>query len=132
MQRTHPITVTSILLAAIIATTAHRPVDAAQRPASEPIPASRGQLIVFEASNCLYCRIFRRDVVPSYRNSPRAHAVPMRFIDVHETDLDSFKLQRPIKVLPTVVLMVKGQEIARIDGYAGPEPFFHMVSRLFR
>lgn len=108
------------------------PVTAAPRPASERISKMDAELLVFEAKGCTYCFIFRRDVVPNYLQSPRARDVPMRFIDVRKADMSQLPLRAPLTTLPTVVLMQNGREVDRITGYMGPEPFFHMVSRLMK
>ena len=108
------------------------PVNAAQNPATERISKKTAELLVFEAKRCAYCFIFRRDVVPSYLQSPRARDVPMRFINVHKADMTQLRLNAPVTIVPTVVLMEHGREVGRISGYMGPEPFFHMVSHLIK
>jgi thioredoxin-related protein len=108
------------------------PVTAAPRPTTERISKTTAELLVFEAKGCAYCFIFRRDVVPGYQQSPRARDVPMRFIDVRKADLTRLQLRAPLTMLPTVILMEHGREVDRISGYMGPEPFFHMVSRLMK
>lgn len=117
---------TAITLIAVLNTTA------APRPASEPVPKLNAELLVFEAEGCGYCNLFRRDVAPAYERSPRARDVPMRFIDANRTDIKRLNLAEPLKVVPTIVLMVNGREAQRITGYMGPEPFFHMISTLMR
>ena len=127
--------VLSIAACSIIAVTvalALLPVNAAQNPASERISTTAAELLVFETKGCGYCFIFRRDVVPGYLQSPRARDVPMRFIDVQQADLTRLRLRTPPTMLPTVVLMEHGREVDRISGYMGPEPFYHMVSRLMK
>ena len=111
---------------------AHTPAAAAPRPATEPVPKLNAELLVFEVEGCSYCNLFRRDVAPAYRRSPRARDVPMRFIDANRTDVSRLNLAEPLKVVPTIVLMVNGREAERITGYMGPEPFFHMISTLMR
>ena len=108
------------------------PANAAQNPASEHISASGAELFVFETIDCAYCFIFRRDVVPDYLKSPRARDVPLRFVDVKQVDTSNIRLNAPLTMLPTIVLMQNGREIDRITGYMGPEPFFYMVSRLLK
>jgi thioredoxin-related protein len=120
------------LLLALAASVPVGPVCSAQRPASDPVPDQNAELLVFEVQGCAYCRLFRRDIAPAYRRSPRARDVPMRFIDVNQADISKLKLAAPLQVVPTVVLMVGGREIERISGYMGPEPFFHMISSLMR
>ena len=111
---------------------AHTPAAAAPRPATEPVPKLNAELLVFEVEGCGYCNLFRRDVPPPYSRSPRARDVPMRFIDANRADVSRLNLAEPLKVVPTIVLMVNGREAQRITGYMGPEPFFHMISRLMR
>ena len=117
-------------LVAVAAALFRFPVNAAQNPASARVVRQSAELLVFEAKGCVYCFIFRRDVVPDYLRSPRARDIPMRFIDVEQADLTRLRLSAPLTLLPTVVLMAHGREVDRISGYMGPEPFFHMVSRL--
>jgi len=115
-----------------VAAVAFVPVRAAHNPASERIAKVTAELLVFETENCPYCFIFRRDVAPNYLNSPRAKDVPLRYVDVRKTDLSTVRLKSPLTMVPTIVLMKNGREVDRITGYMGPEPFFHMVSRLMQ
>ncbi len=115
-----------------IAAVALVPVRAAHNPASERIAKVTAELLVFETENCPYCFIFRRDVAPNYMSSPRAKDVPLRYIDVRKTDMSSVRLKGPLTMVPTIVFMKNGREVDRITGYMGPEPFFHMVSRLMQ
>ena len=92
------------------------------------------ELLVFEHPACTYCQEFRRDVLPKYRHAVPGDAVPLRFIDIAETDTATLALQGRIDTLPTAVLMKDGSEIGRISGYWGPTNFFkllsHMLARL--
>jgi thioredoxin-related protein len=120
----------SLMLAATLV--ALLAATAAPRPATEPVPKIDAELLVFEVEGCSYCMLFRRDVAPAYERSPRARQVPMRFIDANKSDISRLNLAEPLKVVPTIVLMVDGREVERITGYMGPEPFFHMISSLLR
>jgi thioredoxin-related protein len=103
---------------------------AARDVEATPMPDSRRELVVFEAADCDYCLLLRRDVLPDYLRSKRAAEIPIRFVNVEDIDLDSLPLSSPLAVVPTVVLMSEGYEVGRISGYTGPEHFFHLVSRL--
>ena len=131
-MRTSFLTIAAGLLVIALTALALLPVNAAQNPANEHIPAVTAELLVFERKDCVYCFIFRRDVVPGYRQSPRARDIPMRFIDMEKADLTGLHLRAPLTMLPTIVLMRNGREVDRISGYMGPEPFYHMVSRLMK
>lgn len=88
------------------------------------------ELIVFETEGCIYCGLFRRDVLPDYLKSKRAAEVPIRFVDVQHAGPLEPALAGPLTIVPTVVLLVEGREAGRIAGYTGPEAFFHMVGRM--
>ena len=88
------------------------------------------ELLVVETDDCVYCVLFRRDVVPAYESSERAKSVPMRFVDINAVDHEGLALQGPIDSVPTVLLVKSKQEAGRIPGYVGPENFFHSVNYL--
>lgn len=98
------------------------------------IPADgegRLQLVLVEVDGCIYCEIFRRDVLPKYRESARGRDVPLRFVDLNAPEADELGFESPIVTVPTVVLLKNNVEVGRIQGYVGPENFFHSVHRLF-
>lgn len=100
---------------------------AARTADSGPLPSSDGiELVVFEVEGCAYCEMFRRDILPAYRHSPRAAEVPIRFVDLN-LGSRGLVLDAPIEVVPTAVLMRDRRETGRIAGYAGAESFFRMM-----
>lgn len=88
------------------------------------------QLVVMEAEGCIYCSIFRRDVLPSYEISERGKDMPVRFVDVNDVPKTGIELQSPIDILPTFVIVKDNHEIGRVPGYMGPEDFFHAINYL--
>jgi Thioredoxin-like domain len=125
---------TSVLIVAAAALIAAciLPAIAARGPEQVPITPTRVEILVFETEDCLYCQIFRRDVLPQYEVSKRARVAPIRFLNATTADPKKLGLDAPISMLPTVVVMREGRERGRITGYLGPEPFFHMVTRIIR
>jgi thioredoxin-related protein len=96
-----------------------------------PVPhLGNMQLVVMEADGCIYCNIFRRDVLPSYEVSERGKDLPVRFIDVNDVKTTRIELQSPIDILPTFVIVKDNREIGRIPGYIGPEDFYHAINYL--
>lgn len=96
-----------------------------------PMPAAGNlQLVVMEAPGCIYCNIFRRDVLPSYEVSERGKEMPVRFVDVNDVDKSGIGLESPIDILPTFVVIKDNREVGRIPGYMGPEDFFHSINYL--
>ena len=97
-----------------------------------PVPHGPGnmQLVMMQAPGCIYCTIFRRDVLPSYEVSERGKDLPVRFIDVNDIAKAGIELQSPIDILPTFVIVKDNHELGRIPGYMGPEDFFHSINYL--
>ena len=88
------------------------------------------QLLVMEADGCIYCGIFRRDVLPSYEASERGKDMPVRFVDINDIPKTGIELQSQIDILPTFVIIKDNRESGRIPGYMGPEDFFHSINYL--
>jgi Thioredoxin-like domain len=86
------------------------------------------EVLVFEHADCTYCRAFRRDVLPRFRQ--QANAAPLRFVDIAKNGTADLALKTRIDTVPTVVVMRDGREIDRIVGYWGPINFFRMLSHI--
>jgi thioredoxin-related protein len=99
-------------------------LDAA--PASTPTL----EVLVFEHADCVYCRVFRRDVLPRYHEAVRANVAPLRFVDIEKGDTAGLRLNSRVDTLPTAVVMRNGREVDRIVGYWGPTGFFQLLSHI--
>ncbi|MEL6298673.1 MAG: thioredoxin family protein [Pseudomonadota bacterium] len=120
------------LTALVMLLISHRgSADAARGAGSETRLPPAYELIVFEAPGCIYCKLFRRDVAPAYSTSARSREAPLRFANASEAVRLVPGLKRGLTTVPTAVLVKDGKEVARIEGYTGPEPFFQIMARLF-
>jgi thioredoxin-related protein len=95
-----------------------------------PAPARKVEVLVFEHADCIYCRVFRRDVLPRYRETVRTNAAPMRFVDIVKSDASALGLNSRIDTVPTAVVMRDGREVDRIVGYWGPANFLQLLSHI--
>ena len=95
-----------------------------------PVRTHGLELLVFEHADCVYCRVFRRDILRRYQNTATAAELPMRFVDLEKSDTGSLGLNAPIVMLPTAVVMRDGREVDRIAGYWGPENFFRLLAHI--
>jgi len=108
-------------------------IDQKTKAATDLLSAARGnsvELLVFEHKDCIYCRVFRSDTLPRYRESGQEAKAPIRFISIEHTDTQALKLNNSIQTVPTFVLMQNGAEVGRITGYWAPDNFFKMLSAL--
>jgi thioredoxin-related protein len=125
-------TVSRVLAGALLVVVMAAVLSAAGRAArdTDSMPsASSRELVVFEANNCIYCSVFRRDVLPNYLASQRAADLPIRFVNISENETAEKSLNSPLTLVPTVVYMEDGLEVTRIAGYTGPENFFRILSQ---
>lgn len=88
------------------------------------------EIVVMEAPGCIYCSLFRRDVLPTYEASSRGREVPVRFLDVNDLEKTKLELTSPVDIVPTFVVVKSGHELGRVPGYVGPENFFHAVNHI--
>ena len=97
-------------------------------PGPVRIPAL--EVLVFEHANCVYCPVFRRDLLAKYRQAVDANAASVRFLDVETADTASLNLNARIDTVPTTVVMRDGREVDRIVGYWGTANFFKLLSHI--
>lgn len=95
-----------------------------------PAQQSDYELVVLEVRQCIYCQLFRRDVVPTYESTRHAKSIPMRFVDLDFGSTDGLRLSGPVDTVPTVLLLRNHQEIGRLTGHIGPETFLHAFKQL--
>ncbi|MDX2288060.1 MAG: thioredoxin family protein [Hyphomicrobiaceae bacterium] len=123
-----------VSLASVIVVVLALAVTAPGRAAPDfETPARAGaavELVVLEAPGCIYCSIFRRDVLPAYMASPRAAQMPIRFVDLNDEKAGSLGLSQPVDIVPTFVILRNNEELGRIPGYVGPETFFHGINHI--
>lgn len=116
---------TALLLGLAIAAA---PSSKAARDVASPAPSRDDlQLVVLEVPGCIYCKVFRRDILPGYPMTKPGSTIPMRFVDLNDIDADAFGLTSPVTIVPTVVLMKDNAEVARIPGYLGPTNFYKTI-----
>ncbi len=114
---------TTLMFAPVATSRADIDTDAA-------IPGGTLELVVVEAEGCIYCKLFRRDVLPAYEASAQAKDLPVRFVDINDIEADNLEFKSGVDIVPTFVVVKSRHEVGRISGYVGPENFFHSISYL--
>lgn len=125
MQKALLAAVAAILALATPASTRADLDHSTERAASTPY-----ELIVVEADGCIYCDLFRRDVLPTYQSSNQGQQVPARFVDINDVDAAALTLKSKVDIVPTFIVMKNRNEIGRVPGYVGPENFYHAINYL--
>lgn len=76
------------------------------------------QLIVFEASDCVYCKQFKTEILDHWQ-AEVAFARTTRL-----KPPSGWNLEKPLFATPTIVLFEKGREVSRFTGYLGDKQRF--------
>ena len=100
-------------------------IDLAPPPSTSPF-----ELVVVEAEGCIYCQVFRRDVLSACKESEQAKGLPVRFVDVNDIAADHLSFNSDVDMVPTFVVVKSHAEVGRISGYMGREEFFHSIRYL--
>jgi len=88
------------------------------------------EVVVIESRDCIYCVLFRRNVLSSYEESPRARDAPLRFLDLEDVTARRVVLAEPIFVVPTVLVLRDNEEVGRIPGYVAWDDFVRSINYL--
>jgi thioredoxin-related protein len=91
--------------------------------------ASAAELAMFRQDGCPWCAAWDRDIGPIYGKTDIGRRVPLQMVDIHRDRL-KFMLKNPIIYTPTFVLVDKGREVGRIEGYISDYFFWGLLERL--
>lgn len=104
------------------------PTSQAARDTQTPPQISTNlQLVVLEVKGCVYCDVFRRQLLETYKSSKQGKKAPIRFVDINDPALGDLGLTEPIGMVPTFVMLEDNQEIGRIPGLMGHQDFFRAI-----
>jgi len=92
--------------------------------------ADAAELVYVFEPGCAYCRLWDREIAPVYPKTAEAARAPLQAIDKRDPALASLKLASPVRYTPTFVLMEKGAELGRIEGYPGEDFFWGRLAAL--
>ena len=92
-----------------------------------PLPARAAELLMFESGGCIYCLRWDRSVGSIYDKTAEAKILPLRRIDVNRQSSSGVALQSPVRYTPTFVVVDRGREIGRIEGFISDEQFWGLL-----
>lgn len=93
------------------------------------LPVGAADLVMVAREGCLYCAQWDREIAPIYAKTEQGDRAPLRRVDKHDLPDDVTFASRPV-FTPTFVLVEDGQELGRIEGYAGDEFFWFILDEL--
>lgn len=78
------------------------------------------------APGCHYCAAWRAEIGPGYAGSAEGRAAPIFEVDVAGPYPDGLVLDRRVWITPSFLILERGIERGRIEGYVG-KTYFHPV-----
>lgn len=96
--------------------------------ACSPAAAAENQLIMVTSDHCPYCQAWELDVGKIYDESPYALSLPLTRVEIGSKIPGGVTLQKPVVGTPTFLIIYKGEEIDRQNGYSDAELFWWWLS----
>jgi thioredoxin-related protein len=91
--------------------------------------ASTAELYMFRRVGCPWCAAWDREIGPAYHKTEIGRRAPLRMVDIYD-EHPPIALKARIIYTPTFVLVEKGREVGRIEGYAGNQFFWGLLEGL--
>ncbi|SDX15311.1 peptide-methionine (S)-S-oxide reductase MsrA [Nitrosomonas communis] len=76
------------------------------------------QLVIFEAENCQFCKLFDKDILNRWQAE-----IPV-ITTINTNPPAGWTLEKPLFAAPTIVLFRNGKEVSRYTGYNGEQSNF--------
>lgn len=95
----------------------------------ETTPAPLYQLVMVEEDGCVWCERWNAEIAPAYPKSAEGQFAPLRRVDITAIPNDLTPTRR-VNFTPTFLLVLNGQELARIEGYPGDNFFWPLLGRM--
>lgn len=97
------------------------------------LPASASAetfLLMAEEDGCYWCEKWNEEIAHIYPKTTEGKIAPLKRYDLHDEKPDVEFKQR-VHYTPTFILVQKGEEIGRIEGYPGDDHFWGLLTMLF-
>ena len=88
------------------------------------------ELIMVEEAGCPWCRQWNQEVGVIYDKTEEGRAAPLRRIDIHKAVPAGLRFASPPVYTPTFILVDRGEEVGRIEGYPGEDFFWGLLQNL--
>lgn len=90
------------------------------------------ELVMVEQAGCAYCARWNAEISDIYPKTPEGQFAPLRRVDLHAPVPEDLHFNGPVIFTPTFILVEDGEEQGRIEGYAGDEMFWAMLTVTLR
>jgi len=88
------------------------------------------ELVMFRRDGCSWCAKWDREIGPVYPKTELGRRAPLRMVNLDHGVSSAIRTGSPIRYTPTFVLVERGEELGRIEGYPGDANFWGLLERL--
>lgn len=92
-------------------------------------PAAAVELVMVEQIGCEWCERWNAEIGPAYPNTDEGRFAPLRRVQIDELPGD-LVIARRVNYTPTFLVVEDGRELARLEGYPGPDFFWPLLDAL--
>lgn len=86
-------------------------------------------LIVVEQKGCHYCMAWKEEVGINYPKTQEGKLAPLRLVDLHQEIPEDLDI-KPVIFTPTFILVYKGREVGRLEGYTLEDFFWPYLNQM--
>ncbi|EPX77040.1 thioredoxin domain-containing protein [Litoreibacter arenae] len=87
------------------------------------------ELVMVEQDGCHWCAQWNEEISATYPKTEEGQRAPLRRVDLRDLPDDITFKSKPV-FTPTFVLVDEGQELARMEGYAGDQFFWFLLGKM--
>ena len=91
--------------------------------------AQATELVIVEQHGCNWCAKWNAEIAHIYPKTEAGARAPLRRVNLHDLPSDISFASRPV-FTPTFVLVDDGEELARMEGYAGDTFFWFLLDQM--
>lgn len=104
-------------------------IAAASLALATSLAAMAAELVMVEQDGCHWCAQWNKEISHIYPKTDAGQRAPLRRVNLRDLPDDISFETRPV-FTPTFVLVEGGEELARMEGYAGDEFFWFLLEQM--
>ncbi len=98
-------------------------------PSVFPALVSAAELLMVREDDCPWCTVWEEEIGPIYPKTPEGKFAPLSQVNLGQS-IDDTRILDSVIYTPTFILIEKGTEIARLEGYPGEDFFWTILKEM--
>ena len=89
-------------------------------------------MMMVDQRGCVYCARWDAEIGPGFTASAEGKAAPLLRVDIDGPWPDGIVLDSRPVITPTFILLDRGVELARVEGYVGETYFYPVLDEMMQ